>query len=78
MELNKNIYFGDNLVLTINWNCGTKIGHTNDTATGGLGTNAADFTVPLQLSNLFYILPAKLIPLLFHNLCQVLITVNLV
>jgi len=40
MELNKNIYFGDNIVLTINWNSFTKCGFTTtaivaaNTATG--------------------------------------------
>ena len=53
MELNKNIYFGDNLVLTINWNSCTKIGFNNTTNTGALGTGPTTFTVPLQLNNLF-------------------------
>jgi hypothetical protein len=53
MELNKNIYFGDNLVLTINWNSALKMGFTNDTASGSIHTNASDFTVPPLLSNLF-------------------------
>ena len=53
LELNKNIYFGDNLVLTINWNSCTKMGFNNTTTTGALTTSPTDFTVPLQLNNLY-------------------------
>ena len=53
MELNKNIYFGDNLVLTINWNSCTKIGHTNITGTGQINTGPADFSVALEVRNLY-------------------------
>ena len=31
MEINKNIYFGDNLVLTINWNAGNKFVYNSAT-----------------------------------------------
>ena len=53
MELNKNIYFGDNLVLTINWNSCTKIGHTNTTTSGAINTAVADFSVALEVRNLY-------------------------
>ena len=53
MELNKNIYFGDNLVLTINWNPCTKIGFINDTTSGAITTSSGDFSLPLLLSNLY-------------------------
>ena len=53
MELNKNIYFGDNLVLTINWNPCTKIGFVNDTTSGAITTNSADYSLPFLLSNLY-------------------------
>ena len=67
MELNKNIYFGVNLVLTINWNSCTKIGFNNTTNTGALTTGPTTFTVPLQLNNLFYTQLQKRTLQLFQN-----------
>jgi hypothetical protein len=51
MELNKNIYFGDNLVLTINWNSANKFSFT--TTTTATVTGAAAATLIPQLSNLY-------------------------
>ena len=51
MELNKNIYFDNNLLLTINWNSGNKFSfYTTTTATI---TGAAAATVVPSLSNLY-------------------------
>ena len=55
MELNKNIYFGDNLVLTINWNSFVKTGFTT---TAVVTTNALTGFAPFvnmtpSISNLF-------------------------
>ena len=66
MELNKNIYFGDNIVLTINWNSANKFSFTTTT------------TVTLLLLQLkqssqhypvyIYIMHVRLILSLFRNL----------
>jgi hypothetical protein len=54
MELNKNIYFGDNIVLTITWNAFTKMGFTTTAiVANAVLPNAAAFTVAPSISNLF-------------------------
>ena len=54
MEINKNIYFGDNLVLTINWNSFTKCGFTTTALVASTAlTGAIAFTVAPSISNLF-------------------------
>ena len=51
MEINKNIYFGDNLVLTINWNAGTKFTFTsfaiNNATTGVVGAGLLNYVFPV-------------------------------
>jgi len=51
MELNKNIYFDNNLLLTINWNSGNKFTFT--TTTTATLTGAATATLIPSLSNLY-------------------------
>ena len=51
MELNKNIYFGDNLVLTINWNSANKFSFVTTTTETVVGAGPA--TLIPQLSNLY-------------------------
>ena len=52
MELNKNLYFGDNLVLTINWNSATKFAFTSAAVLASAVVPVALPTAP-ALSNLF-------------------------
>ena len=51
MELNKNIYFDNNLLLTINWNSGNKFTFTTTTTATLTGATAA--TLIPSLSNLY-------------------------
>ena len=55
MELNKNIYFGDNLVLTINWNSFVKTGFTTTAVvtTNALTNSAAFVNMTPSVNNLF-------------------------
>jgi len=54
MELNKNIYFDNNLVLTINWNSAIKMGFTTTAiVTANTLTGFAAFTVAPTINNLF-------------------------
>ena len=54
MELNKNIYFDNNLVLTITWNSFTKMGFTTTAIVAAAALTAfASFTVAPSISNLF-------------------------
>jgi hypothetical protein len=70
MELNKNIYFGDNLVLTINWNSCTKTQFTNTrpTTSGLLSQATADLVVPTQLNNSFLYTATETDPTFFSKL----------
>ena len=54
MELNKNIYFGDNIIFTINWNAFNKMGFTTTAVVAAnVLTGAIAFTIAPSISNLF-------------------------
>ena len=54
MELNKNIYFGDNLLLTITWNAAIKMGFTTSAlVAANTLTTPLPFSIAPTLNNLF-------------------------
>ena len=72
LELNKNIYWGNNLVLNINWNAAIKMGFSTTAAVGAdqLATFAA-YTIPPQLNNLFLYTACETDPTIISELVSV-------
>ena len=72
LELNKNIYWGNNLVLNINWNAAIKMGFST-TAIAAVDTLTAllAFTIPPQLNNLFLYTACETDPTIISALVSV-------
>ena len=72
LELNKNIYWGNNLVLNINWNAAIKMGFSTTVAvTANTLTAVAAYTVPPQLNNLFLYTACETDPTIISELVSV-------
>ena len=72
LELNKNIYWGNNLVLNINWNAASKIGFTTTAVIDATHVTAsAAFTTPPILNNLFLYTACETDPTIISELVSV-------